>query len=48
MEELSPEDEEARMMALMGFGGFDSTKVTKTIEDWKKRIDICLELKDED
>jgi len=27
LEELSPEDEEARMMALMGFGGFDSTKV---------------------
>ncbi|KAI7825276.1 hypothetical protein BC939DRAFT_396027 [Gamsiella multidivaricata] len=26
LEELSPEDEEARMMALMGFGGFDSTK----------------------
>ncbi|KAF9199818.1 hypothetical protein BGZ49_010014 [Haplosporangium sp. Z 27] len=28
-EELSPEDEEARMMALMGFGGFDSTKGKK-------------------
>ncbi|KAF9965682.1 hypothetical protein BGZ70_004316 [Mortierella alpina] len=29
LEELSPEDEEARMMALMGFGGFDSTKGKK-------------------
>ncbi|KAG0020190.1 Myotubularin- protein 14 [Entomortierella chlamydospora] len=28
-DELSPEDEEARMMALMGFGGFDSTKGKK-------------------
>ncbi|KAG0001166.1 U4/U6.U5 small nuclear ribonucleoprotein, partial [Modicella reniformis] len=26
LEELSPEEEEARMMVLMGFGGFDSTK----------------------
>lgn len=30
LEELSPEDEEARMMALMGFGGFDSTKVQRS------------------
>ncbi|KAG0215125.1 U4/U6.U5 small nuclear ribonucleoprotein [Mortierella sp. GBA30] len=29
LEELSPEDEEARMMALMGFGDFDSTKGKK-------------------
>lgn len=27
LEELTPEEQEARMMALMGFGGFDSTKV---------------------
>ncbi|KAF9978190.1 hypothetical protein BGZ73_003371 [Actinomortierella ambigua] len=29
LDELTPEDEEARMMALMGFGGFDSTKGKK-------------------
>lgn len=27
LEELTPEEQEARMMAMMGFGGFDSTKV---------------------
>lgn len=29
IEELSPEEQEARMMAMMGFGGFESTKVRK-------------------
>ncbi|KAG0268700.1 hypothetical protein DFQ27_005940 [Actinomortierella ambigua] len=29
LDKLTPEDEEARMMALMGFGGFDSTKGKK-------------------
>lgn len=29
MEEMSPEEQEARMMATMGFGGFDSTKVKR-------------------
>ncbi|KAI8358054.1 hypothetical protein B0O80DRAFT_383117 [Mortierella sp. GBAus27b] len=26
IEELSPEEQEAKMMAMMGFGGFESTK----------------------
>ncbi|KAF9426704.1 U4/U6.U5 small nuclear ribonucleoprotein [Podila epigama] len=29
LEEMTPEEQEARMMALMGFGGFDSTKGKK-------------------
>ena len=31
LEELTPEEQEARMMAMMGFGGFDSTKVILSV-----------------
>lgn len=34
IEELSPEEQEAKMMAMMGFGGFDSTKVKERIRSY--------------
>lgn len=40
LEELTPEEQEARMMALMGFGGFDSTKGKKVAGADVSGVDI--------
>ncbi|KAF9100271.1 hypothetical protein BGX29_009300 [Mortierella sp. GBA35] len=40
LEELTPEEQEARMMAMMGFGGFDSTKGKKVAGADVSGVDI--------
>ncbi|KAF9932892.1 hypothetical protein FBU30_007051 [Linnemannia zychae] len=40
LEEMTPEEQEARMMAMMGFGGFDSTKGKKVAGADVSGVDI--------